>query len=125
MFSAGGHVPTHTLAPASASSLAIANPKPASSATPATRARRPARSMLSIGQYMHRPCPLERPLHWRDRPARGTQHVTPEAVSLPAHQLIEAREGDLTSPSVPSFALGLWRIAAADVSTGNHVALLL
>ena len=28
MLSAGGHVPTHTLAPASASALAIANPKP-------------------------------------------------------------------------------------------------
>ena len=46
--SAGGHVPTHTLAPASASALAMANPNPASSATPATSARRPLRSMLSM-----------------------------------------------------------------------------
>src|SRR4051812_40059440 len=48
MFSAGGHVATDTLAPASASDFAIANPKPASSATPATRARLPARSIVSI-----------------------------------------------------------------------------
>ena len=38
-----------TLAPASASALAIANPNPPSSATPATSARRPSRSMLSMG----------------------------------------------------------------------------
>ena len=50
MLSAGGHVPTHTLAPASPSALAIANPKPPSSATPATSARRPFRSMLSMGE---------------------------------------------------------------------------
>src|SRR5678816_1398527 len=48
MLSAGGHVATLTLAPASASALAIAKPKPASSATPATRARRPERSMESM-----------------------------------------------------------------------------
>src|SRR5690349_18866633 len=48
MPSAGGHVPRITDAPASASDLAIAKPYPASSATPATKARRPERSMLSI-----------------------------------------------------------------------------
>src|SRR5438132_1233468 len=48
MFRAGGHVPVHTVAPASASALAMAKPYPPSSATPATRARLPRRSMLSI-----------------------------------------------------------------------------
>src|SRR5687767_6937973 len=51
MFSAGGHVATITLAPASASDFAIANPNPPSSATPATSARRPVRSILSIPRY--------------------------------------------------------------------------
>src|SRR5207253_5019837 len=48
MFRAGGHVPVHTVAPASASALAMAKPYPPSSATPATRARLPRRSILSI-----------------------------------------------------------------------------
>src|SRR5437016_2203865 len=48
MFSAGGQVPTTMFAPASARDFAIANPNPPSSATPATRARLPLRSMLSI-----------------------------------------------------------------------------
>src|ERR1700704_1148810 len=48
MLRAGGQVPTDTLAPASARDLAIANPNPASSATPATSARLPARSIFSI-----------------------------------------------------------------------------
>mgnify|MGYP007123473224 CR=1 FL=1 len=47
MLSAGGQVPTHTDAPASASCLAMANPKPPSSATPATNARLPVRSIVS------------------------------------------------------------------------------
>src|SRR5262245_38863998 len=51
--SAGGHVPRQTVAPASASALAIANPKPPSSATPATNARLPRRSMLSMGAVYH------------------------------------------------------------------------
>src|SRR5688500_17108272 len=46
--SAGGQVPTHTLAPASARALAMANPKPPSSATPATNARLPRRSMFNM-----------------------------------------------------------------------------
>src|SRR3989454_940689 len=46
---AGGQVPTQIEAPASASALAIAKPKPPSSATPATNARFPARSILSTG----------------------------------------------------------------------------
>src|SRR5688572_12652458 len=49
MFSAGGQVPTQTLAPASASALAIAKPKPPSSATPAMKARLPERLMGSMG----------------------------------------------------------------------------
>src|SRR3954462_2426628 len=48
MLRAGGQVATHTVAPAAARALAMAKPKPPSSATPATRARRPERSMLSI-----------------------------------------------------------------------------
>src|SRR3989441_9269530 len=48
MFRAGDQVPAHTVAPASASALAIAKPYPPSSATPATNARFPLRSMLSI-----------------------------------------------------------------------------
>src|SRR5690348_5720345 len=48
MLRAGGHVPAHTVAPASASALAMAKPYPPSSATPATNARFPLRSMLSI-----------------------------------------------------------------------------
>src|ERR1700682_1229885 len=48
MPSAGGHVPTQTVAPASASDLAMAKPKPPSSATPATKARLPERSIDSI-----------------------------------------------------------------------------
>src|ERR1043166_1731459 len=49
MLRAGGQVPTHTVPPASARALAIAKPYPPSSATPATRARLPRRSMPSIG----------------------------------------------------------------------------
>ena len=45
---AGGQVPTQMLAPASASAFAIANPNPPSSATPATKARFPERSMGSM-----------------------------------------------------------------------------
>src|SRR6266849_5689646 len=41
MFSAGGQVPTQMEAPASAIALAMANPNPPSSATPATSARLP------------------------------------------------------------------------------------
>src|SRR4030088_1498279 len=48
MLRAGGQVPTDTLAPASARDLAMANPNPASSATPATSARLPARSIFRI-----------------------------------------------------------------------------
>ena len=52
MPSAGGQVPTQTVAPASASALAMANPKPPSSATPATSARLPVRSMASMSRKM-------------------------------------------------------------------------
>src|SRR5438309_3098223 len=48
MPSVGGHVPTQTVAPASASAFAIAKPNPPSSDTPATKARLPLRSMASI-----------------------------------------------------------------------------
>src|SRR5437764_8716289 len=48
MFSAGGQVPTQTDAPASANAFEIANPNPASSATPATSARFPVRSIPSM-----------------------------------------------------------------------------
>src|SRR5438128_6460526 len=48
MPSAGGQLPRQTLAPASASALAIAKPNPPSSDTPATKARLPFRSIASI-----------------------------------------------------------------------------
>src|SRR5438105_274223 len=60
MFSAGGQVPTHTVAPASASALAMANPYPASSATPATSARFPVRSIASMGAVSRGPAAFAR-----------------------------------------------------------------
>src|SRR5438093_10897092 len=48
MPSVGGHVPTRTVAPASASGWAIGKPNPPSSDTPATKARLPCKSMVSI-----------------------------------------------------------------------------
>ena len=48
--SAGGQVPTQTLAPASARSFAIAKPKPPSSATPATNARLPLKSIFNMAR---------------------------------------------------------------------------
>src|SRR5260221_8528934 len=52
MFSAGGQVPTHTVAPASASAFAIAKPNPPSSATPTTNARREERSIFSTAGFI-------------------------------------------------------------------------
>src|SRR5689334_3381889 len=51
---AGGQVPTTMVAPASASDLAMANPKPPSSATPAISARFPLRSMASMARTIGR-----------------------------------------------------------------------
>src|SRR6185312_6116272 len=46
-------------------------------------------------------------------------------VSESARQLTIARDdGELPITPGPSFARGLWRIAAADVSSGNSVSLL-
>src|SRR5579884_633298 len=46
-------------------------------------------------------------------------------VTNPARQLVLGRDdGELAVVSGPSFARGLWRIAAADVSSGNHVTIL-
>jgi cardiolipin synthase len=56
--------------------------------------------------------------------APGTQRESVAGVPDPARELAFSRGGDITSASHPSFALGLWRIAAADVSSGNHVSLL-
>ena len=49
MLYAGGHVAAKTVAPASASDLAMAKPNPPSSAIPATSARFPVRSIESMG----------------------------------------------------------------------------
>src|SRR5713226_3151485 len=57
MFSAGGQVPTQMEAPASAIALAMANPNPPSSATPATSARLPERSMGSMRAHIARAAP--------------------------------------------------------------------
>ena len=46
------------------------------------------------------------------------------AVTNPARELSFPHGGDSPVVPAPSFALGLWRIAAADVSSGNHVTLL-
>src|SRR5438874_12398262 len=54
MPNAGGQVPTQMVAPASASDLAMAKPKPPSSATPATSARFPRRSMASMARTIDR-----------------------------------------------------------------------
>src|SRR5947208_4325935 len=81
MSSAGGHVPAHTVAPASASALAMAKPYPPSSATPATRARLPRRSILSIR------CPY---LEMRDARCgmRGTRHrrIPHPASRIPSYE---------------------------------------
>jgi cardiolipin synthase A/B len=46
-------------------------------------------------------------------------------VTIPASELTIVRgSADMLTPSGPSFARGLWRIAAADVSSGNRVTLL-
>ena len=46
-------------------------------------------------------------------------------MSTPLRELVVGRgSGDLPAAPGPSFARGLWRIAAADVSSGNAVALL-
>src|SRR2546430_7865469 len=55
MLSAGGQVPTQMEAPASAIALAMAKPKPPSSATPATSARLPERSMGSMSAISRAP----------------------------------------------------------------------
>src|SRR5258706_4504827 len=57
MLSAGGQVPTQIEAPASAIALAMANPNPPSSATPATSARLPERSMGSMRAHIARAAP--------------------------------------------------------------------
>src|SRR2546421_2892007 len=71
MLSAGGQVPTQTFAPASASDLAMANPYPASSATPATRARFPVRSIGSIAPFSRAPLKDARELLFRAPLADG------------------------------------------------------
>src|SRR5579862_4289914 len=47
-----------------------------------------------------------------------------ERVSESVRRAVDRRAGSLTPASGPSFARGLWRIAAADVSSGNTVSLL-
>src|SRR5205823_8867098 len=47
-----------------------------------------------------------------------------ERVSETVRRAIDRRAGALPPASGPSFARGLWRIAAADVSSGNAVRLL-
>lgn len=44
--------------------------------------------------------------------------------SLPARRGVDTRDEDLPPPPGPSFSRGLWRIAAADVSSNNRVRLL-
>src|SRR5258705_3696114 len=90
MPSAGGQVPTHTVALASASALEIGKPNPPSSETPATNARLPVKSILSIGSWL--------PADGRARPRepgaeRGEdQQVTP--LHAPGRQGFVQRDGD-------------------------------
>ncbi|HEV8217891.1 MAG TPA: phospholipase D-like domain-containing protein [Gemmatimonadaceae bacterium] len=58
-------------------------------------------------------------------PTPGTHPVDASGVTLPARDL-RTNRGGADTPTVPgpSFARGLWRIAAADVSSGNRVTLL-
>ena len=82
MPSAGGQVPRQTEAPASASALAIANPKPPSSATPATKARFPVRSMVSmVGATMGRTA--RRSQERGSTRATGLRRRSAEALSRP------------------------------------------
>src|ERR1017187_8921800 len=80
---AGGQVPTQMLAPASASAFAMANPNPPSSATPATKARLPERSIGSMAQY-----------------TRGTRQERRESfVSLLSYSALSTSSGGLFSTS--------------------------
>jgi cardiolipin synthase len=56
----------------------------------------------------------------------GAPVAPTEAAALPdaAAAITEQRPDTAGAPAGPSFARGLWRIAAADVSSGNHVELL-
>src|SRR5688572_4435973 len=76
--SAGGQVPRQIEAPASASALAIAKPKPPSSATPATNARFPLRSMASMRGCLPQP-PALSDLGPRDVDGRRVPAAVPAA----------------------------------------------
>src|SRR2546425_12110072 len=86
---AGGQVPTQIEAPASASALAIAKPKPPSSATPATNARFPVRSIFSIGRS---------PAHGRASPresgAERGEHQQVAACQAAGGERFVERDGD-------------------------------
>src|ERR1700743_1815495 len=79
MPSAGGQVATETLAPASARALAIAKPKPASAATPATSACFPVRSIVSMRTCRANPRRDQLAAHWRAprRPAAEPREAGP------------------------------------------------
>ncbi len=57
-------------------------------------------------------------------PVGGTHPEPWDAVTTPARDLLAGRDGMDAAVRGPSFARGLWRIAAADVSSGNRVTLL-
>ena len=60
-------------------------------------------------------------------PQQGGAHPVPREDAARADavaSLAERRASDVAPPAGPAFARGLWRIAAADVSSGNAVALL-
>ena len=86
MPSAGGQVPTQTLAPASASALAMAKPKPPSSATPATNARLPRRSMLIMAAHITRKGPWKGPSTPRGVPTfRSARRLAAIGRAAPRH----------------------------------------
>src|SRR6476660_9247581 len=55
-------------------------------------------------------------------PVRRTTSIVERLAAAAAPPELERRA--LEAPGTPSFARGLWRIAAADASSGNRVALL-
>src|SRR6266853_6401296 len=73
---AGGQVPTQIVAPAWARALEMAKPKPLSSATPAMKARFPARSMFSMGPKL--------PAYGRARPGEpGAERSENQEITSP------------------------------------------
>src|SRR6478752_10848224 len=67
------------------------------------------------------------PATWLVDGPSGSRHVSCKnrpPMIMTVREFDAMDRNDLPAVAAPSFALGLWRIAAADVSSGNRVALL-